>query len=216
MDVLDEETLDSSIISPFTRTTSENRSEILSPTVTTISNNTLPSPATILSDITFQTLDEEEVKTWTPLQRKKIVSETETLETAIGTDPCCKHDCVHQFTLDRIKAKRYSFFHLNNANKRYHLNLYRQSTSPNHSRYFIIDDKRCCIECVTRVTGVSRNLLYHISLGSRDKPINTKSSKIAIWLMDLAGYSDRMPDRDEYHIPFMNKVINQLILLIIE
>jgi hypothetical protein len=204
--VPDEETADSTYYSPLPRRVSRNNQQITSPNVTAVSSSLAASPSTIISEITFQSLDDEETKTWTPLQKKKIILETATLETALGTEPCCNYNCTSQFTLDRIKAKRYSFYHLDNANKRYHLNLCRQMSTSYRSRSFIIDGKRCCIDCVTKVTGVSRNLLYRIGSKPVNKPLNTKSSKIAIWLMDLAKYSDKMPDNDEYHIPFMNKV----------
>ncbi len=200
-----EDTPESTILTPLGPRNRPRTRNVSSPTVASSNLTVSSSPATIISDITFILPEEEETKAWSNLQRRKIIEETESLRSAIGEDPCCKRDCISYFTLETIKAKRYSFNHLGNANKRYHLSLCRQSKSNSRSR--------CCVECMTRVTGVSRNILYDTEPRIRNMPIDTKGAKIAVWLMDLAGFADRMPDKDEYHIPFMNKVNLQLILM---
>lgn len=144
--------------------------------------------------------------TWTSHQYKKIVTETRTLEDAIGRKSCCKKNCVFQFSLEEIKNKRFTFHHLNNHNKKYHLNLCRIESS-GRSKQFTINGKDCCVECVTKVFGISRNFIYTKQHVVTDAPLSNKTSKISVWLMDIANYADRMPDNDELHIPFVNKVI---------
>jgi hypothetical protein len=176
------------------------------PDVFSSPSNITSSSATIISDITFQTPCEEEKEDWTDLQRRKIVEDTENLEVAIGTNPCCKKNCIKEFSLETIKSKRYTFHHLNNANKRYHLNLCTLTSTQNKTRRFVIDGISCCIECVTKVLGVSRKFIYKSEKVSSEKALDTKSSKIVTWLLDIAGFANRMPDQEEYHIPYMNKV----------
>ena len=177
-----------------------------SPTFSSSSSNNNDSSATIISDITFQTPTEEEKDDWTDFQRKKIIFETENVFQNISINPCCGKNCISNFTLETIKHKRYTFHHLNNENKRHHLNLCRLMIPQNRTKGFVIDGKSCCVECATRVLGISRKLIYQKEQEQIDKPLDTKSSNIVTWLLDLAGYSERMPDQEEFHIPYMNKV----------
>ena len=159
-----------------------------------------------ISDITFDSKQEDETSNWTRIQRKKIIEQTETLESAIGTRECCNRNCVSNFSLAVIRAKRYSFYHLNNENKRHQLNLCKMLSTDSNSYNFVIDGKVCCIEAVTRILGVSRQFLCYKPVQFSDKPLNTKGSKIIVWLLDVSNFSDQMPDTNEFHLPFMNKV----------
>ena len=175
-------------------------SSLTSPSSTINSN----SPRTNMTNLS-NVIDSDNV-TWTSHQYKKIVTETRTLVDAIGRNPCCRKNCVTQFTLEEIKHKRFIFHHLDNANKKYHLNLCRIE-SRERSKHYSINGKDCCVECVTRVFGISRSFMYPKEHVVTNVPLNNKTSKISTWLMDIANYADRMPDNDELHIPFVNKVI---------
>jgi hypothetical protein len=177
----------------------------------TSSTSTIRSTQSFAENNLLTAAIDEDIATWTSYQYRKIVTETQTLDDAVGRSPCCNKNCVSEFTLEEIKNQRYTFHHMNNYNKRIHLNLLKLHMDVNHRHCYKICGKRCCVECLTRVLGISRRFIYFRETIVRNATLNNKATAIVSWLMDLANFSDRMPDREELHIPFINKVIIILI-----